>query len=575
MLAAAAALLAWRLAVERRQPPPPPRRSSSDSPHPKARCSVPATSRSTPRSRPGPKRWSSSRPRMAAAQLWRRALASDRAEPVAGTDGARQPGLDPRAARGLVLRRRCLEAYRFRRRGSPTLPPSRMPPARHGGRTGRFWWATREGRSSGGEPVRRLRPHASSPATSDTGFLPAWTPSAGCIWPNAATAGASCASSLTEPSTTSPEPTATRSQRRVGCSTRAAAPCSRSGSAATVPWRAGRTRWSWVWACRPRAAPMPPCRRGSRSSRLPAASSIACSGSTPTAVLARLPASRGTTGRYGCRPTIARPRSRCSNRCCARWTSTSSAAARGRRCRSRWGSPPTPTRCGRPTGDGCCSARCATGRRGSSHARSAPPAQRKSRCWQRRPTRPTAISCRRSGRRAGEILFAAIAGSRPDTDIFRIPAKPRQPAPALATGFNESDARLSPDGRWVAYVSDESGQPDVYVSGWPQGPRARVSQAGGLRPRWAGASLYFLRREEVLRANRRPGAAPTFDVPQRVFTLPGIRDFDVSHAGARLLVVGPAARPVSRRSARSWTGHRRWPCSRRTDDEPRTLLTLG
>jgi hypothetical protein len=141
---------------------------------------------------------------------------------------------------------------------------------------------------------------------------------------------------------------------------------------------------------------------------------------------------------------------------------------------------------------------------------------------------------------AGEILFAAIAGSRPDTDIFRIPAKPRQPAPALATGFNESDARLSPDGRWVAYVSDESGQPDVYVSGWPQGPRARVSQAGGLRPRWAGASLYFLRREEVLRANRRPGAAPTFDVPQRVFTLPGIRDFDVSHAGARLLVVGPA-----------------------------------
>ena len=143
--------------------------------------------------------------------------------------------------------------------------------------------------------------------------------------------------------------------------------------------------------------------------------------------------------------------------------------------------------------------------------------------------------------RAGEILFAASAGSRANTDVFRLPATPREPASALATGFNESDARLSPDGRWVAYVSDESGQPDVYVSGWPQGPRARVSQAGGLRPRWVGASLYFLRGDEVLRATRKPGATLVFDVPQRVLARPGIRDFDVAHAGDRLLVVVSAA----------------------------------
>jgi dipeptidyl aminopeptidase/acylaminoacyl peptidase len=142
--------------------------------------------------------------------------------------------------------------------------------------------------------------------------------------------------------------------------------------------------------------------------------------------------------------------------------------------------------------------------------------------------------------RGGEVLFSAIAGSRPNTDVFRLPGSPREAVPALATGFNESDARLSPDGRWVAYVSDEAGQPDVYVSGWPQGPRLRVSQAGGSRPRWAGASLYFLRADELLRTRRTPSATPAFDVPQRVLTLPGIRDFDASHAGNRLLAIVPA-----------------------------------
>lgn len=143
--------------------------------------------------------------------------------------------------------------------------------------------------------------------------------------------------------------------------------------------------------------------------------------------------------------------------------------------------------------------------------------------------------------RGGGILFAAAARSRPDTDIFRLPAGSGEPDATVATGFNESDARLSPDGRWVAYVSDESGQPDVYVSGWPKGSRVRVSQAGGTRPRWAGTSLYFARGDEVLRASRQRDATPGFDLPQRVLAWPGLRDFDVSHAGERLLAIVPAA----------------------------------
>ena len=142
-----------------------------------------------------------------------------------------------------------------------------------------------------------------------------------------------------------------------------------------------------------------------------------------------------------------------------------------------------------------------------------------------------------SRRDPADIVFTHSAGQPPNTDIFRRPLTGGSIARVYASGFNESDARLSADGRWAAYVSDESGQSDIYVQAWPQGPRARVSQAGGTRPRWAGASIYFLRGNDVMRAARRPGTLPVFDVPQHIVTLPGVRDFDVAQHGERLLAI--------------------------------------
>ena len=49
-------------------------------------------------------------------------------------------------------------------------------------------------------------------------------------------------------------------------------------------------------------------------------------------------------------------------------------------------------------------------------------------------------------------------------DIWVLPLEGRQkPLPFLITEFNERQARFSPDGRWVAYTSDESGQDEIYV----------------------------------------------------------------------------------------------------------------
>jgi hypothetical protein len=58
--------------------------------------------------------------------------------------------------------------------------------------------------------------------------------------------------------------------------------------------------------------------------------------------------------------------------------------------------------------------------------------------------------------------------------------------PYLQTEFNVIQARFSPDSRWVAYTSDESGKREVYVSPFPAAPgvKWRVSEGGGDQPRW-------------------------------------------------------------------------------------------
>src|SRR3989442_8350352 len=62
------------------------------------------------------------------------------------------------------------------------------------------------------------------------------------------------------------------------------------------------------------------------------------------------------------------------------------------------------------------------------------------------------------------------------------------------TPFNQSYARVSPTGRWIAYMSGESGRPDVYVRNFPTpGAKYQISRDGGNWPRWRrdGEELFF------------------------------------------------------------------------------------
>lgn len=89
-------------------------------------------------------------------------------------------------------------------------------------------------------------------------------------------------------------------------------------------------------------------------------------------------------------------------------------------------------------------------------------------------------------------------------DVWALPMDRRdQPRPFVNTNANEIQARFSPDGRWVAYTSDESGVPEVYVRRFPGGEGTwRVSTDGGAQAQWRGdgKELFFLAADGQLMA---------------------------------------------------------------------------
>jgi eukaryotic-like serine/threonine-protein kinase len=94
------------------------------------------------------------------------------------------------------------------------------------------------------------------------------------------------------------------------------------------------------------------------------------------------------------------------------------------------------------------------------------------------------------------------------------------PVPFLLTPFDERTPRFSPDGRWLAYVSDESGRNDVYVQPFP-GPGAKwlVSTDGGIDPVWSkdGRELFFRHGDELMAVSVATAREFSADRPRRLF----------------------------------------------------------
>ena len=135
------------------------------------------------------------------------------------------------------------------------------------------------------------------------------------------------------------------------------------------------------------------------------------------------------------------------------------------------------------------------------------------------------------------------------------------PHPFSNERFEEFGAGFSPDSRWMAFVSTESGLPEVYVAPvQPSGQRKRISNGGGTTPRWSrdGRELFYASADNraIMRVGIVPGSTLTTSLPTRLFSigeLPAARDgrrntiYDVSPDGERFLVGVPANDPGSSR----------------------------
>ena len=113
-------------------------------------------------------------------------------------------------------------------------------------------------------------------------------------------------------------------------------------------------------------------------------------------------------------------------------------------------------------------------------------------------------------------------------DLWVLPMAPPGPAqPFLKTNANELQGRFSPDGRWIAYTSDESGVPEIYVRRFPGGEgKWRVSIDGGAQAQWRGdgKELFYLAADGKLMASTvTSDTAPLTTSPPRALFDTGIR----------------------------------------------------
>jgi len=149
--------------------------------------------------------------------------------------------------------------------------------------------------------------------------------------------------------------------------------------------------------------------------------------------------------------------------------------------------------------------------------------------------------------------FVAFRTRPGQDDFFMIPAEGGTVIPVGTTKFNERYGRFSPDSRWIAYSSAESGRYEVYVKPVPgPGPRRQVSTGGGAYPVWGpgGKEIYYRDPKSMLMDQPVDGSGSAFVVagaPQTLFTMTGVAWntlFD-THDGRQFVMVLESERDPS------------------------------
>jgi eukaryotic-like serine/threonine-protein kinase len=149
----------------------------------------------------------------------------------------------------------------------------------------------------------------------------------------------------------------------------------------------------------------------------------------------------------------------------------------------------------------------------------------------------------------GKLLAFFEVNPTTQRDIWVLRMSDRKLLPFLQTPFNEAVPRFSPDGRWLAYISDESGRYEIYVQSYPgPGGKWQISTEGGTEPAWNGngRELFYRNGDKMMAVDiaTQPGFAA--GTPRMLFEgryerapFPST-NYDVSPDGQRFLMLKPS-----------------------------------
>ena len=146
--------------------------------------------------------------------------------------------------------------------------------------------------------------------------------------------------------------------------------------------------------------------------------------------------------------------------------------------------------------------------------------------------------------------FLAYTQSHPSNreDIWILPIEGK-PTPSLFIGtrFNEHDPMFLPDGKWIAYISDETGRYEVYVQPFPgPGKRWQISTAGGMSPLWApnGRELFYRNGNKMMVVAVHTEPAFSAEKPKLLFenaslvqSWEGWTEFDITRDGQQFVMI--------------------------------------
>jgi Tol biopolymer transport system component len=141
--------------------------------------------------------------------------------------------------------------------------------------------------------------------------------------------------------------------------------------------------------------------------------------------------------------------------------------------------------------------------------------------------------------RDGKWILVQRTSETTGTDLWLLSTQPGATArPLIQTTASEACGQFSPDGKWVAYTSDESGREQIYVQAFPEGPKSQISKNGGVQPRWRGDGKELFYRsadQSVMAVELRLGAAVEAGTPKALFQAPR-NNFDDAISGINYAV---------------------------------------